>query len=141
MAQDFSRKMVIVVAKGLPMWQVLNTVAHCSAQLANKMKEPFDTGVSFDTKDGVAHPRNSQYAIVALSADSAELPTLASAVRASGLQHIGFFREMIETNDDAEIVTALAQKTEEQIEYLGVGIFGDKEAVGKLTKKFSLWKG
>lgn len=141
MAQDFSRKFVIVVAKGLPLWQVLNTVAHCSAQLANKMKESFDTGVSFDTKDGVAHPRNSQYAIVVLSTEPKDMAALADAARVSGLPYIGFIREMIETTDDGEIVEILKNKTEGQIEYLGVGIFGDKEAVGKLTKKFSLWKG
>ncbi len=140
MTQDFAKRIAIVVSEGLEEWQVLNAVAHVAAQIGNKMKEPFDTGESFDTKDGVKHPRNSQYPIVTLCAKAGDMAVFAKAVRESGLPHLGFFREMIETTVDNEIVEILKNKTEEDIEYLAIGVFGSNEVVKPLTKKFSLWK-
>ena len=34
----------------------------------------------------------------------------------------------------------LNAKTETELDYLGVGTFGDNEVLKQLTKKFSLWK-
>jgi hypothetical protein len=140
MNQDFSKKIVIVVREDLPSWQVLNTVAHISAYLGNRIKESFDTGEFFITKDSRTHPRNSQYAIVVLSAKPSQLVNLISEVRSSGITYLGFIKEMIETTDDSEIEKILAEKEDTDIEYLGIGIFGESDKVKALTKKFSLWK-
>jgi len=137
--QDFSKKIVIVVNNDLPQWQVLNTVGHISAYIGNKMQQEFDTGGSFDGKDNISHPRNTQYPIIVLSAKSEHLSHLAGRVRTSGLLYHGFIREMIETTNDKEIEKILSNKTENQIEYLGIGIFGEKEKVDKLTKSYPLW--
>ena len=139
-AQDFSRKMVIAVRPDLLAWQAANTIAHCAAYLGNKMKDRFDTGNVFIAKDDKMHPRNSQYAIVVVKADEKELKDLMVKVRDSGLLYLGFIREMIETMDDEEIVRVLKEKTDGAMEYLGIGVFGKKEDVDPLTKKFSLWK-
>ena len=140
MTQDFSKKVAIVIRRDLPSWQVLNAVAHISAYFGNKMEEEFGTGDFFISKDGIKYPRNSQYAIIVLGAGESELKAFANEVRDSGLDHMEFLREMIETTDDDEIQAILSEKEDNMIEYLGVGIFGDKERVGKLSKRFSLWK-
>ncbi len=140
MPQDFSKRMAIVVRGDLPSWQAMNAVAHISAYLGNKVKEPFDTGENFETKDGVKHPRNSQYAIIVLKGEAKDLTGFMGEVRASGLPYLGFIREMIETTDDAEIVQGLSGKDDAEIEYLGIGLFGTNEVLKMLTKKFSLWK-
>jgi hypothetical protein len=118
----------------------MNAVAHISAYLANKMNEAFDTGGYFETQDGTRYPRNSQYPIVVLAAEANDMPGLMQDVRRSGLQYLGFIREMIETTDDAEIIDILKSKPDSEIEYLGIGVFGPNGAVKPLTKKFSLWK-
>lgn len=138
--QDFSRKMVIIVNQELPQWQVLNTVAHISAYLGNRLKENFDTGESFDSKDNVPHPRNTQYPIITLTAKPGQMQNLAKKIRDSGLLYHGFIREMIDTTNDKKIEKILANKIEEQIEYLGIGMFGKNEKVDALTKSYSLWK-
>ncbi len=138
--QDLNKKIVLVVRNDLPSWQVLNTVSHLAAYLGNKMKIPFDTGNYFVTADGVNHPRNTQYPIIAVSAKPAQLPPLMQQVRTSDLLYLGYIREMIDTNLDDEIVTWLGQKKDEEIEYLGIGVFGEKATVDDLTKKFSLWR-
>jgi len=138
--QDFGQKMAIVLNKELEQWQVLNTVAHISAYLGNKLGDSFGTGDNFVTRDGVNHPRNSQYAIIALRAKPLQLPNLMAKVRESGLLYHGFIREMIETTDDAEITEILSGKPDSEIEYLGIGIFGPKDQVEALTKNYQLWK-
>lgn len=138
--QDFSRKMVIVVDKKLLQWQALNAVGHISAYLGNKMSAQFDTGESFDTNDAVKHPRNTQYPIIIFAAKQGQLSNLARKARNSGFLYHGFIKEMLQTNNDEEIVKLLIKKTEREIEYLGIGIFGENDKVDKLTKNFSLWK-
>jgi hypothetical protein len=138
--QDFSKKVVIVVNKELENWQVLNTVAHISAYIGNKLGGSFSTGDDFITKDDKKHPRNSQYAIIVLRAKPLQLPNFMAKVRDSGLLYHGFIKEMIETTDDEEIIQTLEQKPDSEVEYLGVGVFGPKEEVDALTKNYQLWR-
>ena len=137
--QDFNQKIVIVVREDLPSWQVMNTVAHVSGYLGNKISN-FLSDENFITKDGQNHPRNSQYAIIILKNSEKGLRRLMQKVRSSGLLYHGFIREMIETTDDEEIQNLLSQKREDQIEYLGIGVFGPIEQVNQLTQGMSLWK-
>ena len=139
--QDFSRRLMIVVRKDLPGWQAANTVAHVSAYVGNKLGESFGTGKYFHTSDTVEFPRNAQYPIIIKRANSNEqLQNLHEKVRASGLVHIGFVREMIDYTNDTELQKALERKTAAEVELLGVGVFGPNEEVNTLTKKFGLWE-
>ena len=140
MSQDFQNKISIVVREDLANWQVLNTVAHVSAYLGNKLGNQFGTGDYFITKDGFKYPRNTQYAIVVLSAKAGQITDFLNRVRESNLEHIGFIREMIDTTDDSEIESLVSNKNDKNVECLGVAVFGDKDKLKQLTKGFSLWK-
>ena len=141
MEQDFSNKIVVVIRKDLESWQVANTVAHISAFLGNKLADNFDTGENFTTKDDINHPRNSQYPIIVKRAKSNEqLQNLMAKVRESGALYHGFIREMIDHTNDEDLQTALENKNDIDVEYLGIGVFGRNEEMDKLTKKFGLWE-
>lgn len=138
--QDFNQRLAIVVDHNLPGWQTMNATAHIAAYLGNKMPGAFDTGDYFTDKSGEKYPRNSQYPIIVFQATGAELKNLITAVRSSGLLHIGFIEEMIEFTDDDKLQEVVGQKNSEEINYLGIGFFGPNDVVKGLTKKFSLWK-
>lgn len=140
MPQDFSKKMTIVVRDDMASWQLTNTVAHIAAFLGNKMQDPFDTGEFFVSKDGVNFPRNSQFGIVALKASKEELKALELATRASVLPRLVYVQEMIDHGDDAELETALAAVSSEDMDILGIGLFGPKDELKALTGTFKLWK-
>lgn len=141
MEQDFNNKIVLVIRKDLESWQVANTVAHISAYLGNKLESSFGTGDNFTTEDEKTHPCNSQYPIIIKRAKSNEqLQNLMAKVRESGFLYHGFIREMLDHNSDAELQKALGKKNDEEVEYLGIGVFGRNEEVDKLTKKFGLWE-
>lgn len=139
MQQDFNNRIAIVVRQDLPSWQAMNTVAHISGYLGNKI-ENFLSDENFVTQDGAAHPRNSQYAIVILRAERGAFSRLMRRVREGGLMYHGFIREMIETTDDTEIQNILSTKQDSDIEYFGIGVFGSNEKVKELTQGYSLWK-
>ncbi len=140
MPQDFSKRISIAIDSALPNWQVLNVVAHISAYFGNQLGANFGTGKYFESQDGILFPRNSQYPIIALSANAQQLPIFAQSVReAQDVQAMFFIREMIETTDDQEIVELLSHKSNQDVELLGVGIFGENQRVKELTKAFKLW--
>lgn len=139
--QDFSKKMVIVLNRDINDWRMTNTIAHISAYLGNKIKPgEFATRDNFSTKgDGVINT-NSQYTIVTLSAKPGQMHNLLKKIKDTNLPHLPYIQEMTESTDDEEIQEMLNSKTEEELTYLGIGIFGDIEEVDSLTKKFSLFK-
>ncbi len=140
MAQDFSRRLAIVVRRDIESWQTTNTIAHIAGRLGHDIKE-YLTGKIFTTKDGMSVPRNSQYPIIVFQTEGIEkLRVFLGEVRVAQLPHLAYIREMIDFEDDDQLQAALGQKNDAEVEYLGVGVFGDNDTLKKLTKKFSLWK-
>ncbi|HEY9480762.1 MAG TPA: DUF2000 domain-containing protein [Candidatus Paceibacterota bacterium] len=140
MTQDFSKKMTIVLREDLASWQLTNTIGHIAAYLGNKMEEPFDTGENFVTKDNLAIPRNSQFAIVALKASNEELKNLSGQLRNSVLSWIVYVQEMIDMIDDKELARSLSQIESDKLNILGIGLFGSKDELKKITGNLKLWK-
>ena len=140
MTQDFSKKITIVLREDFASWQLTNTIGHIAAYLGNKMEEPFDTGEKFVTKDGQSIPRNSQFAVVALKASAQELKDLSSKVSDSGLSWIVYLQEMIDMIDDEELAKSLSQIESDNMNILGIGLFGSKDRLKQITGNLKLWK-
>lgn len=140
MAQDFSKKMTIVLREDIASWQLTNTIGHIAAYLGNKMSDPFDTGEYFVSKDDVNFPRNSQFPIVTLRATKDELKDLAVKLRDTNLSWIVYVQEMVDMIDDDELAKALRTVPSEEMDILGIGIFGPQDELKELTNKLQLWK-
>jgi hypothetical protein len=140
MTQDFSKKMTVVLREDLASWELTNTVGHITAYLGNKMLEPFDTGEYFTSKDGLNLPRNSQFAVVALKATKEELKKLSASLHNTKLSWIVYVQEMIDMIDDEELVRAIGMIPADELDILGIGIFGPKDELRELTGALKLWK-
>jgi lysyl-tRNA synthetase class 2 len=139
--QDFSKKFVIVVDKELAGWQLTNTIGHISAYLGNKVdKEQFLSQPKFALAGDVTTPANSQYPVVTLVADKKELRKFNAILAKEKYPYLTYVQEMTETSDDAKLSKMLAEQKMEDLKILGIGIFGDKDELAKLTKNFSLFK-
>lgn len=138
--QDFGKKIAIVINKNIQGRQAINTVSHIAGYIGNKIQSGFTTGANFIAKDNTLYPRNSQYPIIALAGEEKDIKSLAKKVKEAGLLYHIFIKEMIETTDDAKIIKILSEKSDKDVEYFGIGIFGAKDEVAALTKNFSLWK-
>jgi hypothetical protein len=140
MAQDFSNRISIVIDKGLPTWQAMNTLAHISANFGHYLGENFDTGRAFITANGLMIPRNTQYPIIIFESDTELLQEFAKeSISYENVKPMYFIREMIETSNDDEIVESVKGKNFQDVEFLGVGLFGDNTLLKAYTKKFKLW--
>jgi len=137
--QDFTQRMSIVVRKDIEPWQVTNTIGHIAAYLGNRIGDKLLTGESFTTKDGVAIPRNSQYPIIVLSAET-KLHDLLVKVKESGLPHLAYIKDMIDEIDDTKLEATVSSLNVSDLDILGIGLFGPNEVVKALTKPFKLWK-
>ena len=132
--------MTIVVREDVASWQLTNTIGHIAAYLGNKMSEPFDTGAFFVSKDGINFPRNSQFAIVTLRATEDQLKDLAQKLPDSHLSWIIYVQEMIDMINDEELARVFKTKTFQEMDVLGIGLFGAKEELKTRTGEFKLWK-
>lgn len=138
--QDFTKRITIVVDKNVRDWKLLNTVGHIAAFLGNKMKTKFTTGDYFETKDGIKYHRNCQYPIIVLSTLQDKLKKLLENVKKNKLLYIVYIPEMVEYTDDERLMERVSKKQNKDLEYLGIGLFGDNEKIKELTKGFNLWK-
>lgn len=140
MQQDFSRRISIMINKSLPTWKAMNALAHISAHFGHYLHDNYSTDQYFVTKDETSIPRNMQYPIIVFEADHDSLQNFAKVIKnMQGVERMYFVDEMIETTNDEEIQESLFGKNFEEIEFLGVGIFGENTLVKTLTKGFKLW--
>jgi hypothetical protein len=140
MTQDFENKISICIRKDLPEWQLLNTAAHIAAYFGNQLSDKFGTGDYFVTSDKVELPRNTQYGIAMLRADKKDLRRVTRRAYEAGVQWMGFTQEMLDLLDDNELQTAISKKTADEIEYLGIGLYGSREVLESVTKGVQAWK-
>ncbi|HUB93049.1 MAG TPA: lysine--tRNA ligase [Verrucomicrobiae bacterium] len=139
--QDFSRRIVTVVDKTLAPWRVVNAVAHMEAVIGNEVpKTQLTSGDYFVGNDELTIPRNSQYPIIIMRAEQRELHTLYDKVCRAGLKYHVFIKEMQDTNNDEEIVTALKSRSIADTTFYGISFFAPNEIADKFTKGLQLWK-
>jgi lysyl-tRNA synthetase class 2 len=133
---------VAIINKGanlLP-WQEMNTVAHLNAEFGIHQGKKLLMQDEISTKDGKQIKLNPQHAIIIKSAPSSkDLQSISLEAKAKGLEVSEFIREMIETTDDKKVISAVKEKNLEEIEYLGVLVFGKKSEVDALTKGLNLF--
>lgn len=139
--QNFDRKITLLVNKELEPWQVANAVAHMSGYFGNNIaKAEFTTADTFQTKDGKALPRNSQYPIMIKRASEKDLHKILQKARSEHLKYHVFIKEMQDTNIDSEIVDRLTTEDESDVTFYGLGLYGQNDVIDGLTKHFQLWK-
>ncbi len=134
---------VAVINKGanLAAWQEMNTVAHLNAELGIHGGKKLLLQENIETKDGEKIKLNIQHAIMIKTAESSStLQKLSAHAKKGGLEVSEFIREMIETTDDRKVIAAAKSKNLEDVEFLGVLVFGKKSEVEALTKHFELYK-
>jgi len=123
-------------------WQEMNTIAHLNAAYwARKWKELF----AFDstkTQDWIDITMNTSHAIMIKESNTwNEIKELIKNARENGLLVTEFTREMLETSDDDKIAKTYKEKDFNNIEYLGILVYGKMKEVKKITEKFGLYSG
>lgn len=140
MSQDFDRKISICIRKDLPEWQQLNATAHIAAHFGAQLADGLVTAVQFTSKDGFNIPRNSQYGIAILRAEAKDLRRVLRRAQEAKVDWMTYIREMVDLLDDNEVQKIVGSKLADELEYLGIGLFGDREVLQQVTKGLQAWR-
>lgn len=122
-------------------WQELNTIAHLNAAFGARVgKGNLFTRDTINSKDNHKIKLNIKNAIMIKTAPSGKiLWKLLEDAKKKELEIDEFTREMIETTSDKKVIEITASKNFEEIEYLGVLIYGAKDVVEDLTSDLKLY--
>lgn len=138
---ELQNKFVAVLNKKIPVGGLMNTLGHMAAGLAgsypNLPEMRFD---SYFDQNGGNHKSISDHPFIILSADNSnQLRTLRQALIGNGVHFVDFTSTMT-VGTYTEQKERTKNTPEDQLEYYGVCMFGNKITVSQLTKKFSLWR-
>lgn len=138
-----TQQFVCVVNKKIPAPQLMNAVGHMAAGLVNQYRE--DTLCmrfrDFIDKDKTTHPSTSENGFIVLrSENSNQLRTLRSNLIQKKILFTDFTQTMV-SGTYVDQQNEFDKTLEQDLEYLGVCFFVEKEKSKELTKKFSLYVG
>jgi len=95
---------------------------------------------SYFDKDGGEHQSISDNPFIILAADNSnKIKTLRNELKAANIHFVDFTSTMT-FGTYAEQQERTKNTPEAELEYYGICMFGEKEKLSQLTKKFSLWK-
>lgn len=137
----FDRKLVAVLNEKAPIGRAMNALAHMSLGLGASYahREGLQL-IDYTDADGGLHPQISKMPFIVLkSANGNQIRTLRKAAIAAGMHYTDFTDTMI-AGSWQDQVAGTAAKKEEDLDYFGIALFGDKDTLNELTRKFSLWK-
>ncbi len=140
-----NKKLVVVLNNKIDSTQLMNAVAHMAFGLAGSIADQTQLElVDYKDADDSIHPSISEIGFIVLSAkNSNQIRKLRSEAIRLNIKHTDFIDTMLvgtAKNKYREQVELTAKTKEEELEYLGICLFGDFEKTHNLTKKFSLWK-
>ena len=137
-----THKFVIVLNKKISPAVALNACAHMTATLVARADDETRRHMSFvnyTDADGNAHLVSALSLVVLSAKNSSQLRTARLEVIRAGLPHADFTETMTEDTSVEQIARTQATR-EEDLDYWGLCVFGAKQAVDPITRKFSLWR-
>lgn len=133
-----TKKFVAVLNKKIDTGKVMNALAHMSIGLADACSE-YDMGViNYEDKDGGAHMASKFPYIILKAKNSNKIRSLRNALIEKSIPFASFTNAMTVGTWEEQVETSKATP-EEELEYYGICMLGDKSDLDELTNKFSLW--
>jgi hypothetical protein len=136
-----THKFVAVLNKKIPAGNLMNALGHMTAGLVGAYPHIPDMRFnSYFDKDGGEHKSISDNPYIILAADNSnKIRTLREELMSAGVAFVDFTSTMT-VGTYAEQRDRTADMPEAELEYYGICMFGEKDVLGELTRKFSLWR-
>lgn len=139
---ELTHKFVVVLNKKIPTGNLMNALGHMAAGLAGSYPNlPEMRFNSYFDKDGGEHKSISDNPFIILQADNSnQIRSLRNEANAAGIHFVDFTSTMtVGTYKEQQERTKNTPELE--LEYYGICLFGPKDSLNSLTRKFSLWRG
>ncbi|MBI2572789.1 DUF2000 domain-containing protein [Candidatus Woesearchaeota archaeon] len=135
-----NKKLVAVLNEKIEVGKVMNALAHMSLGFGGMVGQEVLFLKNYKDADNGDHAYISGRPYIILQArNSNQLRTLRQAALQHKIQFVDFTSTMTEGTYEDQIKRSSETK-EADLDYWGIVLFGEKELVSELTKKFSLWK-
>ncbi|WP_150251440.1 DUF2000 domain-containing protein [Nocardiopsis deserti] len=133
-----STKIVVVLREGLEPALAANAGVVLGLALGGRM----ENSLAADGKDagGGLHAGLNPHPVPTLVASAEQLHVLKAGADERDLTVVGFNEVARRSRDYVEYLDALAATESQDVEYVGVAVFGARNAVNKLTKKLALMR-
>jgi hypothetical protein len=127
---------VIVIDDGLPPGRAANAAAVIAPTLGKR--HPHLAGPDLVDASGHAHPGLIPIGIAVLAAPAADLADVRAKAARRGIDVVDFPVQGQETNDYAEFGARVRRVPTDALAYVGVGLYGERKAVGRVVGSFGL---
>lgn len=138
---DLTHKFVAVLNEKIPVGVLMNALGHMAAGLSASYPDlPAMRFDSYFDKDGREHRSISDHPFIILKAENSnQIRKLRLDLVQVGIRFVDFTSTMT-VGTYVEQKERTSQTAEADLEYYGICMFGDKETLNELTRKFSLWR-
>jgi hypothetical protein len=130
-AMRFDTRIAVVLREGLLPWQELNVTAFLVSGLA---AEPDLLGEPYEDADGTAYLPLLGQPVMVFAADGDVLAATRARAVERGMRLAIYTREMFSTTHDAANREAVRAVRSADLDLVGVGLHGPRNAVDRLTK-------
>lgn len=127
---------VIVVDRALPIGRAANAAAVIALTLGKR--HPHLAGPPLIDGSGHAHPGLIPIGIAILGAAASDLMDLRARALKSGIDVVDFPCQGQQTTDYAEFGARVRAVPTGGLTYVGIGLYGERTAVGRIVGRFSL---
>lgn len=138
---DLTNKFVAVLNEKVPVGILMNALAHMAAGVVGAY--PKVAEMRFDSyidKDGNDHKSISDHPFIILAAENSnQIRKLRADAMTAGV-HLVDFTSTMTVGTYIEQKERTNQTAEADLEYYGICMFGDRQLLSELTRKFSLWR-
>jgi len=133
---DEAGRCVIVVDNSLPAGRAANAAAVIALTMGKR--NPGLAGVDLVDGSGWSHPGLIPIGIAVLGAAANDIRDIRAKGARAGIEIVDFPAQGQETNDYEEFRARVANVPEEELRYVGVGLFGPRKSVGRIIGKYPL---
>ena len=134
------KKIVAVIASNLETSMVLNVIGHLAISIGKYSDNEIMGMPIIKDKSGINHMGISKFPFIVTKVKQSKLKATIELAKAnSNLMIADYPKEMLDTRTDEELVLAIENKNEENLEYLGAIIYGNTKDVNDITGRFQLW--
>ena len=135
-----THKYTAVLNKKVEPGKAMNALAHMTAGLVGTYDSKEELGIiNYEDKDGGAHKASKHPFIILKAKNSNQIRTLRNGALEKGV-HFASFTDAMTIGSWEEQVERSNTTPEEELEYYGICLFGKREEIEELTKKFSLYQ-
>ncbi|PSV45234.1 DUF2000 domain-containing protein [Photobacterium indicum] len=139
-SHDNEKQFVAILNKKIEQGRTLNVLSHLSVGISNVLEEGEAIFVDYQDLDNGIHPSLSHYPFIVLKSDNSnKIRKIREQAIEKGIKFTDFTHTMIEGGSTIQ-QQITSQTKEEDLEYLGICLFGDVNVIKSMTRKFSLYK-